>query len=785
MPRLLAVKINSQQLKHFMNIQFSIILNYFKKNLTENTKNYLLIFFVTMVVTFFYFSPYLVSALRNYKPELRFVGDLQLAGYPSFIQTGKYFHDWIFKGIDFFTANGSSSLFMRPNFPVYYLPQLILQTIFNISNNDLSAKLFMIQLWLNGFIAMLFTTLWLNKIAKIDIYSSLLGGTLFFSIVAYVYSQIAFLNVVCVFPALMYCLSISLTQKTDIYQKILLSIPLVMILTAGYLPIATMGVLVAIIASLVICKCLCFEEQQRYKDFFIVLALGLLVLSGYLLAIVNAVSIVPAIPKIPLIETLFFSDLSLKLKGVMTIFFSSIPNDSGEGPHFRLGLPVFILIYVVYQHLASHANTFKKNTFIICLIIFLLSILLGMGSVSGFADIFFYTVPGLGGMHIYARYVPIFLFFLVFALTLGLSDIYKSDTKLNLKLPSIGIAVILLTILIFPAIFINNGISLPSLFAELFMSILVLLALHLRGNEKWAIALIPIIIFFQGSLMYMQENWISLSNNGNTYKDIVHNEARMSGLINYFYANTDKLFIKYIDLTPEIEKHGGVPHNFPWFIHYQPNDNRRISSYMGYDQGLAQQLEYAQKFSYYSQYDKNYLIDTGVDYIIYDRKTQEKEIPWLNTIVDQKIPEYDIGNGYFAVKVLQESTLRPKFDNGIFKVVSDDSNFKVDSFTTNWSTKTELKFNSSSNATLYFELFPHKTLKYYINGAEVTPGYSTSGIALFFFSPGENTFTVSYVNTPLAFFLYTYLLYIIIIFGIIIRYAYIYLKELKLLFFKK
>ncbi len=89
----------------------------------------------------------------------------------------------------------------------------------------------------------------------------------------------------------------------------------------------------------------------------------------------------------------------------------------------------------------------------------------------------------------------------------------------------------------------------------------------------------------------------------------------MNGLINYFYNNTDKQFIKYIDLSPEVEKPGGVPQNFPWFIRYDDDNPRRISSYMGYDQGLAQQLEYAQKFSYYGTYDKKYLIESGVDYV--------------------------------------------------------------------------------------------------------------------------------------------------------------------------
>ena len=748
--------------------------------LKENKKNYLTLFFVTLLVTVVYFSPFLISAFRGYKPELRFLGDMQLAGFPAFIQAGKYFGDWTYLGIDFFTANGASSLFTRPNFSTYYPPQLLLQSIIHVSDNTRAAKLFTIQMWLNGFLAMLFTTMWLNKIIKINIYPALLGGALFFSIVGYIYSQISFFNVACTFPALIYCLSISISRKTDIYQKVLLSIPLVMILTAGYLPIAVMGVCIAVLATLAMSKHIAVEEP-KYKDFFIVLAIGALVISGYLLTIVSAVRIAPAIPKIPLIETVFFADLALTYKGVLSLFLASAPNDSGEAPHFRLGIPILVLLYVSYFHLSANGNIWKKNAFIVCNVLFLLSILLGMGRFSGFADVFFYNVPGLGGMHIYARYMLISVFFLVFGLILGLSDIYMSDKLPSLKIPAIGIAVTFIIILIFPDILVKNEISLPVLFVEILVSALVLFTLNLRGDNRFFLLLIPLLVFHQGSFVYMTTNWITLANTGNTAKDIVNSESRTKDLVNFFYINTDKLLVKYIDLTPEIEKHGGVPHNFPWFIRYQKGDARRVSSYMGYDQGLAQQLEYAQKFSYFGKFDQNYLRDSGVDYVLYDQKTKIKENEWLNSVVDKRVSEHDIGNGFFAAKVLQKifSDKLPAFDNGIVKIYTDDPNFEVKSFETNWSSKIQFSFKSSQSGALNFQLFPHKYWKYRLNGSAINPTISQSGLASFIFPAGANIFTIYYSNFPNVFFLYTYFSYILLIMLILIRYLFIYSGRFK------
>jgi len=256
-----------------------------------------------------------------------------------------------------------------------------------------------------------------------------------------------------------------------------------------------------------------------------------------------------------------------------------------------------------------------------------------------------------------------------------------------------------------------------------------------------------------------------MSNKGNTSIDIVHNETRMNGLINYFYNNTDKQFIKYIDLTPEVEKPGGVPQNFPWFIRYDDDNKRRISSYMGYDQGLAQQLKYAQKFSYYGTYDKAYLLESGVDYVIYDQKTKEKEKEWLSKVVDKSVGEYDIGHGYFAVKILQKKsdTNAKIFDNGIFKTLTEDPDFIPGTLETNWSSEIIFNTNSSKPQTVYFQLFPHKYWKYELNGDSIPMQITSSNLAYFNIPPGKNVLKISYSNLSNKVFVYGYMGLILLI----------------------
>ncbi len=743
----------------------------------NKNKQIFIFFLLCFFLSFLIFSPFFLASLRGFKPELRFTGDLQIACLPAFIQAGKYFKDFVYYGIDFFTANGSSSFFNRPNMPSYFMPQFILQNLFRFSSNSHEIKLFFLQMWLNGFVALLFTTLLLNKILRIDLLPSLFGGTLFLLLIFSSYGQISFFNVACYFPVLIYALSFSLINKTSLYQKILLSIPIVAIITAGYLPLAIMGLCAAVCASIVLSRTI-VNKILKFKDFYVVLIIGLFVSSFYLISMIKAVQIVPAMPKTPLSESMFFADLALTFKGIFHLFIASSSNDSGEGPYFRLGLPILILLFISYSSIFKSANRHLKELSVLCLIIFLFSLLLGMGRFSGFAEIFFYAVPGLGGMHGYQRYTVISVLFLVIGLVIAMLDFYKTKSTLNLKIPSLLIGLIFLCIFLFPEILIKNQISVPMLFTECFISVILLLALNFRGNYKfWILITLP-ILFHQTSLIYMSTNWASISNPGATSTDIVNNENKKNDLVNYFYSNSNKLLVKYIDLTPEIEKNGGVPHNFPWFIRYDVTESRRISSYMGYDQGLSQQLEYAQKFSYYGKFDPQYLSDSGVDYFIYDEKTKIKESSFFLNYIDNSIPEHAIGNGFFAAKAKQESNHNNNvFDNGIFKIYSPDLNFKVTKFNTNWASYIDFIYSTTEPSLLKFELFPHKYWQYEINGLKVKPALKSSGLAYFELPSGINRFSIKYSNLPNLFFVFLYFLYLLIIILILLSYLYKIIKK--------
>jgi hypothetical protein len=739
--------------------------------------NIFLISLYCLITTVVFYSPFLISSLRGYQPEFRFLGDLHLAGFPLFVQLGKYFSQYTYFGIDFFTANGSSSLFIRPNVPAFYPPQLILETLIRTNSNINSAKLFLFQIWAVGFIGMFFTALWMKSFAKLSIYQSIFGGAIYIGVVTYVYSQPGFLYVVLTLPVLIYCFSYGLERETNTSQKILLSLPIVSIITAGYLPIGIMAYCIGLVGVIFIAQRIS-NEKLDYKSLLFINLIGLFVVFFYLVTIINVVSIVPAVPKSPLTEWIFFDQLSLTLRGAMSIFFGSIPNDSGEAPHFRLGLPFILLLYIGYEKLSKPSYENSKNIFIACLLLTGMALLMSMGKVSGLADMFFYTVPGLGGMHIYARYLLTTVFFLVFALSLGLSNI--EDDKTNLKIPILVISIASLILIFFPDVLIKNQISPLMLFIEILISFLLIVALRIKGDDKKFIILIPLLLAHQGSFTYLQTNWMTGENPGPSYIDVVNSPARTNALVDYMFNNSEKLLVKYIDITPEIEKKGGVPQNFPWSIRYKEGERRRISSYMGYEQGLSMQLEYAQRFSYFGKYDKNYLVDSGVDFMIFNSATKIKEGEWLTQVIDPQIPVLSLGYDFFVAKIkeVNRGTSVPVISNGIFNIYTSAGPFSINNFKNNWSSSIELDFESQGPSILRLNLFPHKYWTYSIDGNVVIPKLSQSGLAEFELPAGIHIFKMSYVNYSNFIFLWIYFIYLLAIFLIFIRFFIIKLSSL-------
>ncbi len=748
-----------------------IAFKFSKKRFNMNTKikiilnKELLIVLSALFICFILYSPFLMGHLRGYKPELRFLGDLQIAGYPSFIYARNLAMEYAFYGMDFLTANGSSSLFLRPNFGVYYLPQFILLNSIGHIKYLSDPFLFVILLYFNAVVCMIFTALFCSRMLKFNLLSSLFCGVLFTAFSAQTFGQITFLNVASIFPAVLYSFFVAADEKLSLKGRLILSIPLISIVTGGYLPIALMGVVVAFGTFLVLHN---KDRAESLKAFFINLFPGILLSFLYVSCLLVAVSIVPQIPKIPLGESLFYQDLSITAKGLISIFFPPLQRDGAEAPHFLIGLPLIICYLVAFKHAKVYNRQPDISFTAACLIIFLLSIVLSMGRFSGLAGLFFYSIPALGTMHAYGRYMLIFSFF--FALGIGYYFSKINDNEIVVP-NSIYLIIILMiaSCILFPEFISSKGINIIQLEIEILYCVLILLCLNLGSIRKVMFGIIIVVASQQASFIYAPINWINLSNPGNTSIDLLNNQSRKNALIEYMLVNSKKKLIKYIDLTPEIEKHGGVQHNFPWHIKYN-NSERRISSYMGYEQGLSMQLEYAQRFSYFGKYDAEYLKSSGVDFIVYDEKTLVKENLFIKELEDREVKRLDIGYGYFISKVnhVNLQSADEVFNNGLIKIISKNSDLKVEKFQTNWRSFISVSLASEGSSSLSFLMFPHKFWKFYVDGNEVQPQLSVNNLASFEIPAGSHNFKIKYSFNGIKYFAFIYIVFILLTIFLII-----------------
>jgi hypothetical protein len=180
-----------------------------------------------LIICLFIYSPFIIGDIRGYRPELRFFGDLHIAGFPSFVLARSYALDFVVFGIDFVTSNGSSSFFLRPNFPAYYVPQFLLLNTVGHFEKLSTPLLFSLLIYINGSVSLIFSALYSKNILKMGFWSSILCGALFTTFISQQYGQVAFFNVVAFFPAALYSIALAFDKQDGATRKLLLSLPIV------------------------------------------------------------------------------------------------------------------------------------------------------------------------------------------------------------------------------------------------------------------------------------------------------------------------------------------------------------------------------------------------------------------------------------------------------------------------------------------------------------------------------------------------------------------------------
>ena len=670
------------------------------------------------------------------------LGDVINLWVPQIYQTILHNKQLIFDGTDLLTQGGASEYFMRPNI-FTHSPIIFIMSFFVRIESLAGLFRFVFFLYiLHSFLSCYFLQKLAIKFFKFDKYLALflaLGFT--FSITSTrSFGFTPFLFTAMLLPMLIHA-SLSFVSENITFRRLIIySFPAFIMLLSGYINFSVLSiVLTAIFSCTYFLYINPYSENKKgsfkifVKSMWPIALAGLLVLPLYYAQMQYHINVSTAgAGGLPLHHVAHqFALIPSEFFGIIT---GSISYQAFYLEQQIIWGVIPIMIFMLYIVIAPLKKDLKsmdyKLLFTSAVLYFgFMFCLFGTNLVT--SDLFYHTVPAIGKMHFYQRYLVIFniFFILTASVVLKLLLIERHNIKPKILKTTFFIALvvtIILTHLVYytmdnTKVIVNSDRVLMEFILACFFMVTLLFC-----KARTAIMTATIFIFFVniGSIYdFHRNNWWELENQKK--QSIIYDNAKESELITYFKRNSKKDIIKYIDTIPEIHA-AYVPKNYPWFI----KDKIALSSYFGYDAHFAADAKYAQRFQssrdentavILGKFDWNWLRKTGAEFIIF----HEKDL--INNPEFGKHIDRDNGNVLNLSEDLMVSKLKfqkedspsqKAFDNGYIKADSD-SNFVVKDFKTDSSKTINFKIKSTGDAKITYLFWPNPRLRAYVDNKEV------------------------------------------------------------------
>jgi hypothetical protein len=642
---------------------------------------------VSGLLTIAYFYPSLIDSSKN--AGFLYTGDIVGFYLTTIFKFHSLVHAANFQAIDYSLFNGSSDFFLSPNFYTFH-PALILYSIaFDPSNDSVErvGRLIVLMMVLHTFIAMYFSSKLISRVVRGGMLISIFGGAAFsFSAVMIGgLFQPEFLFTITPLPWVVYS-SLRIQDRLTISGIFFSSLPVVLVIVGGYIPlgIATLAIAAILVAAITV-------SEGRYRSVELRIVVFKIVRSAtpFILGTVFC---------LPLIVSLYLYNRETSSQNVPTLFYSA---------HQLAESPISIL-RVLSSHLTVN-TTFYEATItlgIIPLFIFLLyclgsgvasapsdrqtsvlkfnaglygATLLGIfGSYSVVSDFIYYFVPQVGKMHIYQRFLGPANLLLATTLVVMLIGILKHRPLLLIRV-MLALTVSLLLagaylMSIKSSMFDQLGLN-GFVLIELLAGSFFLFALLLPGR-KFQIAVAICLVVLPGF-----EKMYALSDGTNTFDGQVgrlqmHLDANARAQVtNFIKANTSKDYVKYADLTPMWGPSG--TETFPKQFPYLELDALNLSSFGGFTFYLSSRAEYLNAMPVTADVrlspDWEALRQSGVDFIIVPEG--DLKVGALAELVKNIRPEKMLALPNHAILIaVSQLQLGPSgrslFDNGMFRVGS-------------------------------------------------------------------------------------------------------------------
>jgi hypothetical protein len=738
-----------------------------------NEKNHSLTwaFFLTTI----FFSPYLFTS----NPHFNFFGDVAILYFPQFVEGYHMAKSGALVGIDFLTSNGSTAYFLRPNIPVYYPPYQLTYALFHFDSIEGLARAFVIIAYAHSTLAAYFCMRIGRKYLQMDYATSILFSVLYFGAIAYyAFTAPPFFYVAALFPFLLY-FALQSTEKNTWWQMLLCSFSYVMVFLSGYPPLAVNAVLIVLLITVGYLWQNKNSETRSFGRLLIscfappVLA-GVVVVSFYMAMVLYHKQVTGVA------DGVWHSahQFSFESRDIFALLSRAFPaSNPGTGtPFVQLGLvPALLLVLAFSQRKKLAIAPLDAKIIALSILIFSFYLLLAFGQATGLPDLVYFTMPVIGKMHFYGRYLLIASFFFYLAVAISFKYLVQIRAELPIGRWLVGITVLMALVQGYthfrlgqPETFLRPQL----LVIELLMLGLVLISLSTKQSYYAFVGVIGVTFLIHAANFNSYINSFNQVAVGPYKNEVAFFPERRELLLSYFKKNSNKILNKYADITLGIEKPNGVMLNSPWLL----RDKLKISNYMGYEPHLAVDRDYMAKFPfpYYGKINIPWLLRTGADFIIYNEASWAIHSAELEQWVDKSIPELDLWYGYKVAKLKNVSGLVDDisarttwdFDNGIVRVSNTTGTALVTNFETDFVSSVRFNVKTSSPVTVRYALFPNKMMELRINGNR-TDVILKNDLLEFTLPPGEYFFEYKYKNTLHLVFIFVYLLYIAFLISIV------------------
>jgi hypothetical protein len=534
----------------------------------------------------------------------------------QFANCYQLFLGMVFSGVDFFTANGSSQFFLRPNttgfypfnFLAYLTPIKNIQSLLNIQ--------FFLSYYLPCVAAVFFSQCLGVKYFRFDYLTALFFASFYcFSTSTIVASQFpSFYLLLMWIPVVLFFALESVSLESRFVTLFVISFVYLSVLLCGYPPLAliTIGLCLVFSALYVVFV----NKNGSLKDstsslikLMVPPLVAGIVVSPYYLAMMHYHRISGSMPRDIYIRVHM---TAFQITDVLSMISYGIVNlTTIEVFSLYVGLIPILLIgfFVFSDHKSLCDEPIFKTLLKIGLPIYFLALMLSFGKGIRLSDVFYFMMPVLGKSHIYARFTLPAFFFLAIGVSVVLLLLGKKKNVVFGKWALVGLigcflTFSFLTYFLTPPSLQPHNFNMQILLTEIFVAAIFLI-IYITSSFRW-IVMSAIFLTFSMNLSYFYQCM-----DGVSQSYIFQNTAEENGLFDFIkaYVPPGKKLIKYENTSRAVFPY--LPRNFGWFA----QDRLKLSHYYGNELHMASDLTYREKFPYYGDLDMDWLMKTGCDYL--------------------------------------------------------------------------------------------------------------------------------------------------------------------------